>query len=139
MQPAPVAVHVHASAVLLRNAKHVFSFSDRSPSSSISRLQRSVFDRDSFGVYTYIMQRTQIYLGEVEARILDRLARRTGRTRSQLIREAIEAAYVDARSPQAIEAALVETAGSWRRSGSSGAAWVERRRRGRLSKLHRGS
>jgi predicted transcriptional regulator len=90
-------------------------------------------------MYIYTMERTQIYLSEVEAKILSQLARRTGRTRSQLIREAIEATYVDRRSAKSIEAALVDTAGAWRRSGrETGAAWVERRRGRRLSRLHGG-
>ncbi|MBI3201059.1 MAG: CopG family transcriptional regulator [Myxococcales bacterium] len=85
------------------------------------------------------MERTQIYLSEVEAKVLTLLARRTGRTRSQLIREAIEATYVDQRSAAAVEAALVETSGAWRRARrTTGAAWVEQRRRGRLSRLHGG-
>lgn len=46
-------------------------------------------------MYTYIvMQRTQIYLSEEEARILDRLARERGQTRSHLIREAIREQYM---------------------------------------------
>ena len=89
-------------------------------------------------MYIYIVERTQIYLTEVEAKVLDRLARRTGRTRSQLIREAIEATYVDQPSADAIESVLLETAGAWRRAARhTGASWVERRRRGRLSRLHR--
>ena len=89
-------------------------------------------------MYTYIVQRTQIYLSDLDAKAPDRMARRTGRTRSQLIREAIEATYIDAPTPEAMEAALIQTAGAWRRGKGSatGAAWVEQRRRGRLARLH---
>ena len=45
-------------------------------------------------MYTYIMQRTQIYLTSREAAALDAAARQTGQTRSHLIREAIEAVYL---------------------------------------------
>ena len=48
-------------------------------------------------MYTYIVQRTQIYLSDLDAKALDRMARRTGRTRSQLIREAIEATILEVR------------------------------------------
>lgn len=38
----------------------------------------------------YIMKRTQIYLDEAQARLLDQRAKATNRTRSRLIREAID-------------------------------------------------
>jgi len=39
------------------------------------------------------MKRTQIYLDEVERRILDRLSRKTGKSVGQLIREAVDEVY----------------------------------------------
>ncbi len=85
-------------------------------------------------MYTYIMQRTQIYLSERETEALDRLARQTGRTRSQLIREAIDAQYVT-RGPAdktELKRALLASAGAWKGRRPSGKAWVERMRRGGL-------
>lgn len=85
-------------------------------------------------MYIYIaMRRTQIYLTEVEAEVLGREARKTGRTRSQLIREAIGARYLSARGPGGVENALLETAGAWKRSrgSESGKVYVERLRTGR--------
>lgn len=73
-------------------------------------------------MYRYIVERTQIYLSREQADILDREAKRTGTTRSHLIREAIAEKYGTQRDTDAIEAALRETAGTlgqpdrrWRR------------------------
>jgi predicted DNA-binding protein len=44
-------------------------------------------------MYTLIVERTQIYLTRDQTEALDREARRTGRTRSHLIREAIDEKY----------------------------------------------
>jgi predicted transcriptional regulator len=87
-------------------------------------------------MYTYIMQRTQIYLSERESTALDRAAKATGRTRSHLIREAIAARYLDRPNIDEFEAALRETSGAWQ-MGESGEATVERLRAGRLGRLHR--
>jgi hypothetical protein len=67
---------------------------------------------------------------------LGRESKRTGRTRSQLIREAIGARYLHAHGAGDLEAALLETAGAWKGSASrpTGEAYVEGFRRGtRLS------
>lgn len=85
-------------------------------------------------MYTYIVQRTQIYLTEAEARVLDRRAKTTGRTRSQLIREAIEAHYRTDVGREAVLDALRETAGAWQ-DHEAGAVAVERLRDGRLARL----
>ena len=61
----------------------------------------------------YTMQRTQIYLSESELARLDRAAERTGRTRSRLIRDAIERAYPDEIDQAEFERILHEVAGSW--------------------------
>lgn len=91
-------------------------------------------------MYTYIVRRTQIYLSDADDAVLDRLARQTGRTRSQLIRSAIGAAYLQKPSSDAMARAILATAGAWKGRGRvNGQEWVERRRRGtRLSKLHGG-
>ena len=89
-------------------------------------------------MYTYIMQRTQIYLSAEEARALDRLARRTGRTKSQLIREAIDQVYLGSRhDPEQMLSAIARAAGSWKGRSETGSEYVERLRGGRLARLRR--
>lgn len=87
-------------------------------------------------MYIYIMERTQIYLTRRETAALERAARATGRTRSQLIREAIEARYLDAINEDERLATLAETAGLWSDRAESGEEYVERLRSGRLAVLH---
>ena len=88
-------------------------------------------------MYTYIMQRTQIYLSERETEALDRAVKATGLTRSHLIREAIAERYLRRSEAADVERALRETAGVWQDRDESGAAAVERLRHGRLARLHR--
>src|SRR5439155_1195226 len=89
-------------------------------------------------MYTYIVQRTQIYLSEDETRALDREVQATGKTRSRLIREAISDRYGARSDAQAIVTALEETAGAWRGRRETGADTVDRLRSGRrLARLRR--
>jgi hypothetical protein len=62
----------------------------------------------------YTMQRTQIYLTDGELERLDREVERTGRTRSRLIRDAIERAYPEKVNQADFERILHEVAGSWK-------------------------
>lgn len=88
-------------------------------------------------MYTYIMERTQIYLSREQAAALDREARRRGTTRSHLIREAIEARYGPDRDADQVREALRATAGLWSDRRETGEAYVERLRSGRrLQDLH---
>ena len=89
-------------------------------------------------MYTYIMQRTQIYLSSNETQALDRLAKRTGRTRSQLIREAITAQYLTGPGldRDALRRAMLASAGAWAGRRPSGEAFVERLRGRGLGELH---
>ena len=84
------------------------------------------------------MNRTQIYLSEEEIVALDGQAKETGRTRSQLIREAIDKVYL-ASKRRALREALDRSQGAWRGRRGDGAASVERLRAGRLGGLHRRS
>lgn len=82
-------------------------------------------------MYTYIVERTQIYLSREQAAALDREAKRTGTTRSHLIREAIEARYGNAADPARVERALRATAGLWKDRPETGEVYVRRMRSGR--------
>lgn len=87
----------------------------------------------------YIVQRTQIYLTDEQGRLLERRRRATGLTISQLIRDAIDAAYSGGKTPSRDARLRVarRTAGAWSASSETGAAYVERiRGTRRLARLH---
>ncbi len=86
-------------------------------------------------MYTYIMERTQIYLTARESAALDAVARRTGHTRSHLIREAIEAVYLAELDREERRRALDASAGAWSGRRETGEQTVERMRSGRLGRL----
>ena len=63
---------------------------------------------------TYIMlRRTQIYLDDRQRRKLDRVAKRTRRTVSELIREAIDARYASTPKEDFLEALRAGAFGVW--------------------------
>jgi len=83
------------------------------------------------------MNRTQIYLTDEEDKALSERSNKTGRSKSDLIREAIDTTYLrDASDPEAFLKVLKRTSGAWKQRRETGAEYVERMRRGRLSKLH---
>lgn len=88
-------------------------------------------------MYPYIMERTQIYLTRRESTALARLAKETGRTRSQLIREAITAQYLAGSDADALAEALAETSGIWADRTETGEEYIDRIRTGRrLERLY---
>ena len=88
-------------------------------------------------MYTYIVERTQIYLNRQQSAALDREAKRRGTTRSHLIREAIEARYGADRDPAEALEALRASAGLWADRSETGAEYVGRLRSGqRLRELY---
>jgi hypothetical protein len=86
-------------------------------------------------MYIYIMERTQIYLSARESAALDAAARRSGHTRSHLIREAIEAVYLAGPDRDERQRALEVSAGAWTGRREAGEQVVERMRSGRLVRL----
>ena len=84
-------------------------------------------------MYAYIMQRTQIYLTARESAALDAAARRTGRTRSHLVREAIELVYLGGVAIRDRVDALDASAGVWADRDEDGEAYEEAMRPGRLA------
>jgi Arc/MetJ-type ribon-helix-helix transcriptional regulator len=70
------------------------------------------------------MGRTQIYVGEEELRLLDRVASATGTSRSELVRRAIRSAFGEKTKAERL-AALDASAGSWRERAFTGAEYVD--------------
>ncbi len=67
-------------------------------------------------MYTYIVDRTQIYLTPEESAALERASIETGKTRSQLVREAIDEKYGSRRSLEEFLAASTQHSAPGRRS-----------------------
>lgn len=80
-----------------------------------------------------VMRRTQIYLDDRQRRKLDRVAKRTRRTVSDLIREAIDARYTASPREDFLEALRAGAFGVWKERADLGTtdAYVSRQRRGR--------
>ncbi len=74
-------------------------------------------------MYSDVM-RTQVTLGEEELELLDRAAKASGASRSELIRRAIHTVY-GMRSKQERLAALDYSHGSWRGRDFTGAEYVD--------------
>lgn len=71
-----------------------------------------------------MVERTQVYLGEEELALLDRVATSTGASRSELIRRAIRRSYAGMSNAERISA-LEASAGSWRGRQFTGAEYVD--------------
>jgi predicted DNA-binding protein len=91
----------------------------------------------TLAMYTYIVERTQIYLSKAQASALDKAAKEQGTTRSHLIREAIDEKYKTNQGDD-LEDVLLRTAGLWADRTESGEEYVERIRGGdRLDRIYR--
>lgn len=88
-------------------------------------------------VYSDAVGRTQVYLTDEELELLDRARRRSGASRSELIRRAVRATFGGTRGGARL-AALERGAGIWGDRELSGAEYVDRSRgdlNERLSRL----
>lgn len=75
-------------------------------------------------VYSGVVRRTQIYLGDEELELLDRVAHSTGASRSELIRRAVQSTFGDKTKAEKLRA-LDASAGSWRGRRFTGAEYVD--------------
>ena len=79
------------------------------------------------------MTRTQIYLGDDERKILDRMSRATGTSASELIRQAIRSTYrLELTREEKLEA-LQKSAGLWADRDFTGAEYVDAIRGGDMN------
>jgi Arc/MetJ-type ribon-helix-helix transcriptional regulator len=83
-------------------------------------------------VYSGVMSRAQIYLGEDELELLERASRDTGASRSELIRRAVRATFGEQGKGERLRA-LKASAGSWGGRRDGGAEYVEALRSGDLN------
>jgi hypothetical protein len=82
-------------------------------------------------MYSGVMGRTQIYLGEAELDLLERASRETGASRSELIRRAVRGTFGGKGPDQRLQA-LKASAGSWH-DRPSGSEYVDSIRSGDLN------
>jgi Arc/MetJ-type ribon-helix-helix transcriptional regulator len=75
-------------------------------------------------VYSGVVGRTQVYLGDDELELLDRVGRATGASRSELIRRAVRSTFGEKSKAERLQA-LDASAGSWRGRRQSGAEYVD--------------
>lgn len=75
-------------------------------------------------VYSGVVGRTQVYLTDDELELLDRAARASGASRSELIRRAVRATFGRTQA-EARLAALQRGAGLWRDRTFTGAEYVD--------------
>jgi hypothetical protein len=92
-------------------------------------------DSTMAAMYTYIVDRTQIYLTAEESAALERASIATGKTKSQLIREAIDEKYGTRPSLEEFLAVLDAAAGIW--SNPEGEAAVKAIHAGRRAETRR--
>jgi Ribbon-helix-helix protein, copG family len=75
-------------------------------------------------VYGDVVERTQIYLDVVELELLDRAARSTGASRSELIRRAVRQTFGDKSTAERLRA-LEASAGAFSGRRQAGADYVD--------------
>ncbi|PZR69964.1 MAG: antitoxin [Solirubrobacterales bacterium] len=75
-------------------------------------------------MYNGVVGRTQVYLGDGELDILDRVARATGASRSELIRRAVRTTFGETTTAEKL-GALDASAGSWEGRRFTGAEYVD--------------
>lgn len=75
-------------------------------------------------VYSGVVPRTQVYIGEEELEALDNAARSVGASRSELIRRAVRESYGLKTKADRLRA-LQASAGSWKGRDFNGAEYVD--------------
>jgi Arc/MetJ-type ribon-helix-helix transcriptional regulator len=86
-------------------------------------------------VHSDVVGRTQIYLGEEELELLDRVGRATGASRSELIRRGVRRTFGEKTKAEKLRA-LDASAGSWQGRRFTGAEYVDAIRGDLNERLH---
>src|SRR5206468_11661950 len=99
-----------------------------SPPGRVTGMPAAIASRRPHGgrhivVYGDTMGRTQIYLGSDELELLDRVARATGASRSELVRRAVRSTFGQPTKADKLQA-LAASAGAWRGRGFTGSEYV---------------
>jgi Arc/MetJ-type ribon-helix-helix transcriptional regulator len=76
-------------------------------------------------MYSGVVGRTQIYLGDEELELLDRVGKATGASRSELVRRAVRRVYRTELTLDERLAILDRTAGVWADRPFTGAEYVD--------------
>ena len=79
------------------------------------------------------MTRTQIYLGDHERELLDRMSKATGASASELVRRAIRSTYRLELTTEEKLRLLESSAGSWKDRNFTGAEYVDAIRGGDMN------
>ena len=87
-------------------------------------------------VYSDTVGRTQVYLGSDELELLDRVARLTGASRSELIRRAVRSTFGERTKADKLRA-LEASAGSWHGRRFTGTEYVDSIRSDLNARLNR--
>ena len=88
-------------------------------------------------VYSGVVSRTQVYLGEEELALLDRASEATGASRSALIRRAVRESFGATTTTAEKVRALRASAGSWKGRNFTGAEYIDAMRGDLNERLHR--
>ena len=75
-------------------------------------------------MYSCVVGRTQVYLGDDDVELLDRVAQATGASRSELIRRAVQSTFGEKTKAERLQA-LDASAGSWSDRRLTGAEYVD--------------
>lgn len=76
-------------------------------------------------MYSGVVARTQVYLGDEELKLLERAVQATGASRSELIRRAVRSSFGGELTLAEKRKVIAESAGSWKDRDFTGAEYVD--------------
>lgn len=112
--------HVVSNGPNRRSARSDRQREARFPAARVQRPSRACHTV----VYSGAIGRTQVYLGSDDLELLDRVARLTGASRSELVRRAVRSTFGQPTKTDKLEG-LAASAGSWRGRELKGSEYVD--------------